>query len=125
MTKTIFNYKIERKKHLVDATDQVLGRLATKIATLLMGKHKASYTPNVDNGDFVEIINAAKVKITGKKLEQKKFYNHSGYPGGLKTQKMGQKFSSDPGYVIKRTVYRMLPKNKLRESFYKRLTFKK
>ncbi len=107
----------------MDATDQVLGRLATKIATLLMGKHKANYTPNVDNGDFVEISNADKIKITGKKLEQKKYYDHSEYPGGLKTQKMGQRFSVDPGYVIKRTVYRMLPKNKLRANFYKRLTF--
>lgn len=122
---TISNYKIDRKTHQLDATGQVMGRLATKIATLLQGKHKVSYTPHVDNGDFVVVSNPSKIIITGRKLDQKKLYNHSMYPGGLKIQKMGQTFKKDPAYVIKRTVYRMLPKNKLRDNIYKRLTFKK
>jgi large subunit ribosomal protein L13 len=125
MTKTIFNTKIERKTITLDATDKILGRFATEIARLLMGKTKVNYTPNLDNGDIIIITNASKVKMTGKKMEQKRLYDHSGYPGGLKTQKMSETFALRPEYVIKRTVNRMLPKNKLRPKMLKRLTFKK
>jgi large subunit ribosomal protein L13 len=125
MSKTIFNNKIERKTITLDATDKILGRFATEIARLLMGKHKVNYTPNLDNGEIIIITNASKIKMSGKKMEQKRFYDHSGYPGGLKIKKMAETFALKPEYVIKRTVNRMLPKNKLRPKMLKRLTFKK
>jgi large subunit ribosomal protein L13 len=126
MTKaTISNNKIERKTIQLDATGKILGRFATEIAKLLMGKHKVNYTPHLDNGDIVVISNAGKIRMTGKKMEQRRFYDHSGYPGGLKIKKMTETFSKSPEYVIKRTVNRMLPKNKLRPNMLKRLTFKK
>ena len=125
MNKTIFNNKIERKTITLDASGKILGRFATEIARLLMGKHKVNYTPNLDNGDIVIITNADKVIMSGKKMEQKRFYDHSGYPGGLKIKKMAETFKKSPEYVIKRTVNRMLPKNKLRPKMLKRLSFKK
>ena len=114
---------IKRKTHTIDATDQVLGRLATQIATLLIGKGKESYRPNDDNGDIVIVKNTKKMKITGKKLDQKLYYHHSGYPGGLKTKKMGDVFKNDPNQVLHKAVYNMLPKNKLRKPRIKRLRF--
>lgn len=125
MSKTIFNTKIERKTVTLDASGKVLGRFAVEIARLLMGKHKVNYTPNLDNGDIIIITNAGKVVMTGKKMEQRRFYDHSGYPGGLKIKKMTETFKKSPEYVIKRTVNRMLPKTKLRPAMLKRLTFKK
>ncbi len=115
--------KIERKIHKIDATGKVLGRLATQTAQLLMGKGKASYRPNIDNGDIVVIQNVKKMKITGKKLEQKKYYHHSQYPGGLKSKKMGEVFLKNPEEVFKKTIWNMLPKNKLRKPRVKRLKF--
>lgn len=115
--------KIDRKTHNIDAADQVLGRLASKIALLLIGKGKESYQPNIDNGDIVIVKNTKKIKITGKKLDQKLYYHHSGYPGGLKTKKMGDVFKSDPNQVLHKAVYNMLPKNKLRKPRIKRLRF--
>lgn len=115
--------KIDRKTYNIDATDQVLGRLATQIATLLMGKRKESYRPNVDVGDIVIVNNTKKIKITGKKLEQKLYYHHSGYPGGLKTKKMGDVFIKDSNQVLHKAVYNMLPKNKLRKPRIRRLRF--
>ena len=124
MTLTNFKVKIERKTHQIDATDQSVGRLATQIATLLRGKHKANYSPQVDNGDFVIVTNINKLKFTGKKLEQKKYYRYSGYPGGLKTTKLKELFGNNPQEVLKKAVYNMLPKNRLRQHMIKRLTFK-
>jgi large subunit ribosomal protein L13 len=125
MKTTISNNKIDRKTIQLDASGQILGRFATEIAKLLMGKHKVSYSPHIDNGDIVVIANANKIRMTGKKIEQKRYYDHSGYPGGLKIKKMAETISKSPEYVIKRTVNRMLPKNKLRVKMLKRLTFKK
>ncbi len=112
---------IERKWHLVDASDKVLGRLASRIALLLMGKRKPNYTPHIDQGDFVVVINAEKVKLTGNKLENKIYYHHSGYPGGLKARKAKEILEKHPERLIKLAVKRMLPKNKLGRKMLKRL----
>ncbi|MDR0483076.1 MAG: 50S ribosomal protein L13 [Cellulomonadaceae bacterium] len=104
---------IQRDWYIVDATDIVLGRLATQIATLLRGKHKATFAPNADGGDFVIVINAEKVVLTGNKRETKKAYRHSGYPGGLTTTSYGEFMDKDPEGVIMKAVKGMLPKNKL------------
>ncbi|MBL7141648.1 50S ribosomal protein L13 [Patescibacteria group bacterium] len=116
--------EIRRKVHAIDATDQSLGRLASRIAQLLIGKGKPSYVPNLDLGDIVVVKNVKKIKITGRKLEQKKYYHHSGYPGGLKTRKMKEVFAKSPDQVLHKAVYNMLPKNKLRKPRIKRLRFK-
>ncbi len=124
MTTTNFKVKIDRKTHQIDATDQAIGRLSTQIATLLRGKHKPNYAPQVDSGDFVVVTHIDKVKFTGKKIEQKEYYRYSGYPGGLKTTKLKKIFNENPQEVLKKAVYNMLPKNKLRQHMIKRLTFK-
>jgi len=124
MKTTNFKVKIERKTHQLDATDQAPGRLATQVASLLRGKNKVNYSPQVDNGDFVVITNFDKLKFTGKKIEQKEYYHYSGYPGGLKTTKMKDLFKNKPQEIIRKAVYNMLPKNKLRQHMIKRLTFK-
>ena len=124
MGSTIFKVKINRKTHELDATGQALGRLATQAANLLHGKNKPNFAPQIDNGDFVIINNIDKLKFTGKKIEQKKYYNYSGYPGGLKSKKLFDFYTEDPKKLVKRTVYGMLPTNKLRESMIKRLTIK-
>lgn len=124
MTITNFKVKIERKTHQIDASEQSIGRLATQIASLLRGKHKANYSPQVDNGDFVIVTNIDKVKFTGKKLEKKEYYHYSGYPGGLKTTKLKELFKNNPQEVLRKAVYNMLPKNRLRQHMIKRLTFK-
>ncbi len=96
---------------LVDANDQTLGRLATKIAALLLGKHKPNYTPGVDNGDYVVVINAERVRVTGRKLDQKIYYRHSGYPGGLRSVTLREQLQRYPERVIRDAVWGMLPKN--------------
>ena len=116
--------KIERKTKQIDATGQSLGRLATEVAMTLSGKTKPTYQPHIDGGDFVEVTNANKIKITGKKLDQKKYIWHSNFPGGLKSKKMGDVFAKNPGEVLKRAVMGMLPKNKLRDAMIKRLIIK-
>ncbi|MBI2956892.1 MAG: 50S ribosomal protein L13 [Acidobacteria bacterium] len=103
----------EEKWHLVDAREQVLGRLATRVARLLMGKHKVRFTPGVEVGDHVVVINARRVRLTGKKLEQKVYRWHSGYPGGLKEVKARHRFSSKPEEMVRDAILGMLPKNKL------------
>ena len=113
--------KIERKTHQIDATDKVLGRLATQIAILLRGKDVATFRPNVDAGANVEVINASKIRFSGKKLEQKEYIWHTNYPGGLKRKKVKDVFAKDPGQVLKTAVMGMLPKNKLRSQMIKRL----
>jgi large subunit ribosomal protein L13 len=113
--------EVERKWYVVDATDQVLGRLATKIATYLRGKNKPVFTPNVDTGDFIIVVNAEKVKLTGNKLEQKIYYRHSGYPGGLKAETAKDRLKRKPEAVIKDAVWGMLPKNRLGRAMLKKL----
>ena len=105
----------------IDAANQAIGRLATKIAIILRGKDQPEYNPRLDSGAAVEVINIAKVKITGNKLEQKTYYSHSGYPGGLKTKTMKDVFAKNPAEVLRRAVWNMLPKNKLRQEMIKRL----
>ena len=112
---------MKRETHTIDATDKVLGRLATEIAVLLHGKSKPDFAPNKDIGDFVEVKNIKKLKITGKKMEQKVYYRHSGYMGGLKETPLKKLFQEDPGEVLKKAVFGMLPKNKLRSEIIKRL----
>ena len=107
--------------YLVDATDKVLGRLATEIATRLRGKHKPEYTPHVDTGDHIVIVNAEKIRVTGDKINQKKYYRHSGYPGGIKETVLSDELENTPERVIARAVKGMLPKNKLGARMLKRM----
>lgn len=104
---------IQRRWFVVDATDKPLGRLASNIAKILRGKHKAVYTPHVDTGDFVVVINASKVKLTGNKLEGKLYQRHSGYPGGFKAEPYRLLIQRKPEFVIEKAVKGMLPKNTL------------
>ena len=112
---------IKRNWWLVDAEGLELGRLASRIALLLQGKRKRIYTPHIDTGDFVVVVNAEKVKLTGRKLDTKIYYHHSGYPGGLKTRTARQILESHPERLIQLAVKRMLPKNKLGRKMFKRL----
>jgi large subunit ribosomal protein L13 len=112
---------IEREWWVIDATDKTLGSVATQIANLLMGKHKPIYAPYIDTGDHVVVVNAAKVKVTGKKAEQKVYYRHSGYPGGLKSSSFKELFSKDPARVIELAVKGMLPHNRLGRAMFKKL----
>lgn len=111
-------------KHELDAAGAHPGRLATQIAHLLQGKHKATFTPNIDNGDKVVIVNADKIAYTGKKIDQVIFRHHSMHPGGLKETPVKRVMAEDPREVIIHTVQKMLPKNKFRTNRLKRLTFK-
>ncbi len=104
---------ITRDWHVIDATDVVLGRLATQAATLLRGKHKATYAPHIDTGDFVVIVNADKVALTGSKHEQKLAYRHSGFPGGLKSESYEQLLEKNPVRAVEKAVRGMVPKNSL------------
>jgi large subunit ribosomal protein L13 len=104
---------IEKKWYVADAAGQTLGRLATVVADTLRGKRKPIYTPNIDTGDFVVIINAEKIVVTGNKLEKKMYYRHSGYPGGIKSEALGKLLGRRPEEVIRRAVKGMLPHNKL------------
>mgnify|MGYP001057389527 CR=1 FL=1 len=113
--------KIEKKWWLVNAEGKILGRLATEVATLLRGKRKPQFVDFLDSGDFVIVINAEKVKVTGKKEEEKLYYSHSLYPGGLKKQVFKELFEKKPEEVIRRAVWGMIPKNKLGRSVFKKL----
>lgn len=115
---------IERKIYQIDATNKPLGRLASQIALILRGKNKPSFDPAKDLGDYVEVSNCDKIKFTGKKLEQKEYIWHTNYPGGLKSKKVKNVFATNPGEVLKRAVWGMLPKNKLRDKMIKRLKIK-
>ncbi|HHT9117157.1 MAG TPA: 50S ribosomal protein L13 [Candidatus Hypogeohydataceae bacterium YC38] len=112
---------VPKSWYLVDAEGKVLGRMATRIATILQGKHKPQYTPHVDTGDFVVVVNAQKVRVTGKKLREKTYYRFSGYPGGLKARPLKEVLEKHPDRVIKLAVRRMLPKSKLGERMIKKL----
>ncbi len=113
--------EVEKKWYVVDAKGKVLGRLASEIAKILRGKHKPYYQPDVDCGDFVVVVNAEKVRVTGKKLEQKKYYRHSNYPGGLKERNLKWMLENKPEEVITLAVKRMLPKNRLGHRMLKKL----
>lgn len=113
---------IERKWFVVDAEGQTLGRLAAEVAKVLRGKHKPTFTPHVDTGDYVIVVNAAKVKLTGKKLIQKTYFRHSGYPGGAKFTQAGHMLETRPERVVEMAVRGMLPKNKLGEQMYRKLS---
>jgi large subunit ribosomal protein L13 len=112
---------IEREWHVVDAADKTLGRMSTQIARLLMGKHKPIYTPSQDTGDFVVVINAEKVRVTGNKAKQKLYYRHSGYPGGLKSISLEKTMQTYPTRVIEYAVKGMLPHTRLGNVMRKRL----
>lgn len=113
--------EIERKWFLVDAREKTLGRMASKIAHILRGKTKPVYTPHVDTGDFVVVINAAKVHLTGKKWKQKIYYHHSGYPGGIKSISAEKLRSQRPEEIIRKAIKGMLPKNPLGRKMFKKL----
>ncbi len=112
---------IKREWHIIDASDKVLGRLATQIAGLLMGKHKPIFSRHLDTGDFVVVINAEKIRVTGNKAKQKLYYRHSGYPGGLKSISLERMMQTYPTRVIEHAVKGMLPHNRLSARMMKRL----
>ncbi len=113
--------EVERKWYVVDAAGQTLGRLASEVATLLRGKHKPIFTPHVDTGDYVIIVNADKIQLTGKKLTDKMYYHHSGYPGGLKQRTAQEMLEKRPEKMIELAVKGMLPKNRLGRRMFKKL----
>ena len=112
---------IHRDWYIIDATDKILGRLSTEIARRLRGKHKAEYTPHVDTGDYIVVTNAEKVRVTGKKFKDKKYYSHSGFPGGLKTIAFDKLQEKNPARIIELAVKGMLPKNSLGRDMYRKL----
>jgi len=112
---------VQRKWYIVDAQDVVLGRLATRVATVLRGKHKTTYTPHVDTGDYVIVINADKAVLTGKKLDQKMYYSHSGFPGGLSQTPYRRLMEEKPEFAVKKAIVGMLPKGPLGRSMAKKL----
>ncbi|HOW85818.1 MAG TPA: 50S ribosomal protein L13 [Candidatus Aminicenantes bacterium] len=113
--------EIEQKWWLINADGRVLGRLATEVADLIRGKRKPQFTSHLDTGDFVVVINAEKIKVTGRKLEQKKYYSHSLYPGGIKEEVLKDLLARNPEEVIKKAVWGMVPKGKLGRALYKKL----
>ena len=113
--------EIKRDWHLINAQGQILGRLAVNIAALLMGKNKPALVPYLDGGDYVVVINAAKIEVTGRKHDNKLYYRHSGYPGGFKKVTFSQQMAKDPTQIIRQAVEGMLPKNKLRDQRLARL----
>jgi len=116
---------VKRIIHHIDASGQIAGRLASQVAILLMGKHKTSYRPNVDSGDFVEISNVGQLKFSGNKMEQKLYYRTSGYIGNLKTESLKKFFKEKPEALFAKVVKNMLPRNYLKPGRMKRLIFKK
>ncbi len=113
--------EVKRDWHLIDADGKILGRISTDIAMKLMGKNKKDYSPHMDNGDFVAVINAGKIKLTGNKEEQKKYYSHSGYPGGFKEVSYKQMKENHPERILSLAVKRMLPPNRLLKNRMARL----
>ena len=121
--KTVFVKKedVNRQWWILDATGQTLGRFASRIAKILMGKNKPNYTPNLDNGDFVVVVNAEKIRVTGKKLNQKVYYHHTGYIGNLKAETLKERLEKKPEEVIVDAVWGMLPKTRLGRKMIKKL----
>jgi large subunit ribosomal protein L13 len=113
--------EVERRWYVVDAEGQTLGRLATRIADTLRGKRKPEYTPHVDTGDFVVVVNADKIAVTGKKLDDKLYFRHSGYPGGLRSRTLGEELERRPTEVLRRAVKGMLPRNRLARAQLRKL----
>ena len=120
-TKSFKISEVDQKWHLIDAENKTLGRLSSRVSSILMGKNKSQYTPNNDLGDFVVIINAEKIKLTGNKESQKKYFSHSGYPGGLKSTNVQELRKDKPEQIILRAVKGMLPKNKLADKMISKL----
>lgn len=112
---------VERKWYVIDAQDQVLGRLASQIASMLRGKHKPTFTPHVDTGDYIIVVNADKIRLTGKKLDQKLYRHHTGYPGGLKEITYRKLMERKPEFALKQAVKGMLPKGPLGYAMFKKL----
>jgi large subunit ribosomal protein L13 len=115
------SHEVKRDWYVIDASDKILGRLATEIAHRLRGKHKAEYTPNVDTGDYIIVTNAEKVTVTGRKFKEKMYYNHSGFPGGIKSISFDKLQQKNPISIIERAVKGMLPKNPLGREMYRKL----
>lgn len=113
--------EVQRQWHVMDASNQILGRMATQVARLLMGKHKPIYAPHMDTGDYVIVVNAAQVRVSGKKLREKIYYHHSGYPKGLKAIPLGEMLAQHPERVMELAVKRMLPQNRLGRQMFKKL----
>lgn len=109
------------EKHIIDADNRILGRLAVEVANLLRGKNKSSFVPYLDKGDRVIVINTDKIQVTGRKMKQKIYYHHSGYPGGIKGVRLEEAMAKDSRQVVRKAVYGMLPKNKLRDKMIKKL----
>lgn len=120
-TKSYKNTDLDNNWLLLDAKEETLGRLSSKIASILMGKNKAQYTPHNDLGDYVVVVNAEKIKVTGNKNTQKRYYRHTGYPGGLKSSTFSEMIEKDPENTILKAVKGMLPKNKLSNSMISKL----
>lgn len=112
-TTMVKKQEAQRNWALIDVDGKVVGRAATKIAAILRGKHRASFTPNVDNGDFVVVINAEKIKLTGKKMDNKHYYHHTGYPGGIKDITAAEHLAKHPDRILRSAVWGMMPKNYL------------
>lgn len=112
---------VERSWYVVDAENMVLGRLSSQVAAILRGKHKPTYTPHVDTGDHVIIVNAAKVRLTGRKLDQKKYYHHTGYPGGLKETTYRRLLETKPEFAVYESIRRMMPKGPLGRQMLKKV----
>ncbi|PIR06419.1 MAG: 50S ribosomal protein L13 [Candidatus Komeilibacteria bacterium CG11_big_fil_rev_8_21_14_0_20_36_20] len=112
---------MERITHKIDATGRIAGRLASEIAVLLQGKNKPSYNPSVDCGDRVEVSNVQKIRFSGNKINSKIYYRHTRYPGGIRTKKLSDLIKDNPAEVLRKIIYNMLPKNKLRSKMLKRL----
>jgi len=121
ITRFIKTEDADRKWHVIDANDLVLGRLAAKVATVIRGKHKPIFTPNMDTGDFVIVVNAEKVKLTGKREQMKTYFTHSMYPGGVKVKTFAELRDKKPEYIISHAVKGMLPKNRLGRQLIKKL----
>lgn len=120
-TKFAKNTDVDRKWHVVNADGEVLGRLASRVAAVLKGKDKPIYTPHVDTGDFVVIINADKIRLTGNKIDQKEYYRHTGYPGGLRVKKAKDLIQNAPEEIINSAIRGMMPKNRLGREQFKKL----
>ena len=121
-TNTLSAKDIKRESHKIDASGKILGRLATEVATILMGKKKPSFVPYLDTGDFVVVTNASKIKLTGKKMQNKTYTRHSGYPGGLRVETFDKMIVKKPEFIIEHAVLGMLPGNKLGKQMIKKLT---
>ncbi len=115
------SHEVKRDWYVIDASDKILGRLATEIARRLRGKHKAEYTPHVDTGDYIVVTNAEKVAVTGRKFKDKMYYNHSGFPGGIKSMSFEKLQQHNPARIIERAVKGMLPRNPLGREMYRKL----